>query len=669
MASVQVSMASVTSGGAALGSRETSLAYRPDIDGLRAVAVVPVILFHLDNTLFPAGYLGVDVFFVISGFLITSLLLREWGRTQTVSLVDFWRRRILRIVPALMVMVIATFCVGQLVLYAPERYDLSVNASAALLSVANLTHWLNYGSYWGSAAESSPLLHTWSLSVEEQYYLVYPLALLMALRYAKRWLFAILVLGLLASFATYLWGVGAKPGATFFLLPTRGWELAAGAVAAMVCFQRGVRSPARPAWAALGLLLVAAGYLLIRADGLSYFLWVPVLGSALLLSCNLGAGCITTRVLSFPLLVGIGKISYSLYLWHWPILLFSKSVGERYGVAIGAGPALLMILAASLLSYYLIEKPARNRPALVPWLLVSLAVLAATAFALRHQNISEPVAAFAPTQWEGPVYNVNPNQRWPESVVRRMAGIEFALAQDSTGAYAKGGIQRLYGGPTPEMVVFGDSHGLMWAPAIDAAARKLRVSVAFFTADGTPTFFRIPLDPAAEGSQFFSAGQKRDFDRARLAALREWRPKLVVIGARWSNYTPADAQDVLREVEAIGAKAILIGDAPYLDIGERNTPQYLAYRGWLPNAEEVLVPGQTAQNQIAVEVFSKVGAACGRCIAVPTDDIFNDRGKVIAMRDSTVFYIDDDHLSSAGAMLATERLVEATFSGQSGEIE
>lgn len=369
---------------AVTGISSKALAYRPDIDGLRALAVVPVILFHFNKQLFPAGYLGVDVFFVISGFLITSLLLREWQQRGTVSLLGFWRRRVLRIVPALATMVLVTFCIGQVVLYAPERFDLAVNSSAALLSVANFTHWLNYGSYWGAAADSSPLLHTWSLSVEEQFYFLYPLALLLLLKFARGWLIPALGMGLIVSFSLYSWGVGATPAATFYLLPTRAWELAAGAVAAALCFRRGLPALAKPIWAVVGMLLVASAYLLIRSEGLSYFLWAPVLGSALMLACNQGSGCVTTRFLSLPPLVAIGKVSYSLYLWHWPVLLLSRSVGERYGVTIWPIAVLAIIVVASVASYRFVEKPIRHRPELVPHLVIGFLVLAAAAFSVRN---------------------------------------------------------------------------------------------------------------------------------------------------------------------------------------------------------------------------------------------------------------------------------------------
>ena len=259
-----------------------ALLYRPDIDGLRAVAIVPVICFHLDCSFLPGGHLGVDVFFVISGFLITRLLVGEIEAGR-VSLVDFWRRRVLRIIPALLVMVLVTLLVGQGLLYAPERYELSVNSTAALVSLANLSHWLIYGPYWGASAESSPLLHTWSLGVEEQFYLFYPFVLVMALRGGMRK--GIVLLGGISviSLAAFLYGTWDESVATFYLLPTRAWELGAGAITALLLTGRGLGRVPGSVVVLGGLALVMASYVGAPANGLSAWSLAAVTGAVLVI--------------------------------------------------------------------------------------------------------------------------------------------------------------------------------------------------------------------------------------------------------------------------------------------------------------------------------------------------------------------------------------------------
>jgi peptidoglycan/LPS O-acetylase OafA/YrhL len=197
-----------------------AITYRPEIDGLRAVAVIPVVLFHLNRELLPGGYIGVDVFFVISGFLITSIILNEYERGDF-SFSRFWLRRVRRILPALIVMVIVTLVAGRLILYAPDINNLGTQGIAALLSFANISHWLTAGNYWGHTAESSPLLHTWSLSVEEQFYLIFPLLLILTLKYLHaRLAFTFLFMSML-SVLLFFYGTQTHPSSTFYLLPTK----------------------------------------------------------------------------------------------------------------------------------------------------------------------------------------------------------------------------------------------------------------------------------------------------------------------------------------------------------------------------------------------------------------------------------------------------------------
>ena len=208
----------------------TNKNYRPDIDGLRAVAVLGVILFHAGIPLH-GGYVGVDVFFVISGYLITQIILRE-TKEKKFSLKNFWVRRIRRILPAATLVTITTLCVGCLILDSTSFSSLGKSAIAQAIMIANVFFWRSSG-YFSEASELQPLLHTWSLSVEEQFYVVFPVLFVFLLR-RNRWTLSILGIASLASFAISIWGVSSHPSATFYLLPTRAWELAAGALLAIL---------------------------------------------------------------------------------------------------------------------------------------------------------------------------------------------------------------------------------------------------------------------------------------------------------------------------------------------------------------------------------------------------------------------------------------------------
>ena len=210
----------------------SSLRYRPEIDGLRCLAVLAVMAFHEKESLLPGGYLGVDVFFVISGFLITSIIIRE-TENGTFSLVRFWDRRIKRILPAASIVLLTVSLSQSLVIFRPDlRLQLNQKI-ACLLSLANLHFARSAGDYWGNGTEESPFLHYWSLSVEEQYYILYPLLLVVLIRRARSHLAPLLLFMVIASFALFAYGAVHNSSATFYLLPTRMWQLGAGCLLAV----------------------------------------------------------------------------------------------------------------------------------------------------------------------------------------------------------------------------------------------------------------------------------------------------------------------------------------------------------------------------------------------------------------------------------------------------
>ena len=192
------------------------IGYRPEIDGLRAVAVILVILFHMGSNWISGGYIGVDVFFVISGFLITSIIKKELEQ-GTFSFRDFWARRVRRILPAMIFVTACTLVVSYIFAFRPDQQRIGGQALVALMSVANIYFWRSTGDYWGSAAEESPFLHTWSLSVEEQFYLFFPIAMWLIFRFRTRWLQGCIATAVIGSLAMFLLGLQAYPTATFYL--------------------------------------------------------------------------------------------------------------------------------------------------------------------------------------------------------------------------------------------------------------------------------------------------------------------------------------------------------------------------------------------------------------------------------------------------------------------
>ena len=331
--------------------------YRPDIDGLRAVAVLGVILFHAGIPLH-GGYVGVDVFFVISGYLITQIILRE-TKEKRFSLKNFWLRRIRRILPAATFVTITTLCVGYFILDPTSFSSLGKSAIAQAIMIANVFFWRSSG-YFSESSELQPLLHTWSLSVEEQFYVVFPVLLVFLLR-RNRWTLSVLVIASLASFAISVWGVSSHPSATFYLLPTRAWELAAGALLAILEPRLRIQGIPKELAAASGLaaILIAIVFFSEETPFPGPAALLPVAGTVLLIAANRDAPTSIGRVLSFKPAIAIGLASYSLYLWHWPVLVFSKHILiEQSWISILV--AMVMTGFLSYISWRFVEIPFRS---------------------------------------------------------------------------------------------------------------------------------------------------------------------------------------------------------------------------------------------------------------------------------------------------------------------
>jgi peptidoglycan/LPS O-acetylase OafA/YrhL len=304
----------------------TNKSYRADIDGLRAVAVLLVFAYHLETFTvgFAAawgGFIGVDVFFVISGFLISSVILREI-ETESFSLKEFYRRRIRRILPALMVMMLVTAIVNSYYMLPSQLYAFAKSLLAATFSLSNF-YFLSTSGYFSSNADK-PLLHTWSLAVEEQFYILFPLFLLLLRRFfPKRFKSAILFVAA-ASFLLSVWVVHKSPTAAFYLPTTRTWELLLGTMLAIDVFPRVETALGRNLLSATGLLaILIAGFTYtgsVPFPGASAL--VPCAGAAFIIAAGETGSSIVGRLLSLRPVVFIGLISYSLYLWHWPIILF-----------------------------------------------------------------------------------------------------------------------------------------------------------------------------------------------------------------------------------------------------------------------------------------------------------------------------------------------------------
>ncbi|WP_166802425.1 acyltransferase family protein [Microvirga pakistanensis] len=340
--------------------------YRREIDGLRAVAVLSVVLFHAGIETFAGGFVGVDVFFVISGYLITSLIIGEKAAGDF-SFLRFYERRARRILPALFLVIAVTIPVAWLLLLPPAMKDFAQSVGYVSFFSSNILFWKQNG-YFDTAAELKPLLHTWSLAVEEQYYLLFPLVLLAFLRKGRRWAVVALAALCLASFTAAQIGSARNPVKAFYLLTTRGWEMLIGALLALHAFNRSItwaRSETvtryvNEAAGLLGLGLIALAVLSFDEETPfpGIYALVPTIGAGLIILCA-SPETLVGRWLGWRLPVGIGLISYSFYLWHQPLFALarvSKPQIAPYELLLLAGFAGVL----AYLSWRYMERPFRN---------------------------------------------------------------------------------------------------------------------------------------------------------------------------------------------------------------------------------------------------------------------------------------------------------------------
>ncbi len=304
-----------------------SAKYRPDVDGLRAVAVLAVLFFHTEFAPFRSGFVGVDIFYVISGYLITSILVREL-REGKFSILSFYERRMRRIFPALYTVLL--FCiVGGTILFDPkEMTAFGKTLLSTTLFVSNFYFWHSAQplGYFDTTAGPQVLLHTWSLSVEEQFYLFFPVTLFLLYRWTKGRVNALLIALTVASFGLNIWATQHRPVVAFYWIMPRAWELLAGALLATKAVpllrNRIVREIA--GLVGLGMIVIALGVPIASKSFPGYFVLLPCIGAWLVMYAGEAGPCLVRSVLSFRPLVFIGVISYSLYLWHWPIIVFSR---------------------------------------------------------------------------------------------------------------------------------------------------------------------------------------------------------------------------------------------------------------------------------------------------------------------------------------------------------
>ncbi|WP_439541296.1 acyltransferase family protein [Hyphomicrobium sp.] len=645
--------------------------YRPDIDGLRALSIVAVVLHHFDVPYFGGGFVGVDVFFVISGYLITSIVLPD-VRKGTFSFARFYERRARRLLPSLAIVLCTTFLLAVLVMTPQDILVFCRSMFYALIFAANL-FFAEQGGYFSASLENAPLLHTWSLAVEEQFYIVWPILLLTVSRFLPRWTLPITILLLALSFAAAVMLGDSQGSGAFFYPHTRIWELLAGCGLALSVPQARRVLPQGLLEAAsvlgLGLILFAVfGY-----DDQTKFPGVatvaPVLGAALIIWSGVGNATRVGQALSWRPVVFVGLVSYAWYLWHWPLLVLYRYSVERDLTPPETIGLILLSFALAVVSWRYLEQPVRHgafwKPRRFAVGSASAATAALVAMAASGYATEGFIARFPPAM--------------QELTRKRLASRakDKACPRQTAEAVDAGDLCRVWdAGPgAPSMLLWGDSHASVIRPMFRDLAEASKVSVTFVGTAACPPLIGIGRR-RGKGPE---TCEKLNAAAARL--LQKGGLRDVVLVARWNYYVvghdtvaPVDStQHYLRDAQSVEASleenraAIARSLAPTLAAiaasGARAwivmEPPYAGYD--VPNRmARALIRGETPDRLFAIEAekhrqrsqFMREALAGLPVTIIEPADALCEGERCLAVADGKPLYFDDNHLSIYG----TERL-------------
>ncbi len=619
--------------------------YRADIDGLRAIAVLAVVLNHAKFEAFPGGYIGVDVFFVISGYLITTILAREIQQNDF-SIIRFYERRIRRIFPALFAMLAIVTALSIWLYNAKRLFEFSQSLLATTLFYSNFLFWSQAG-YFDGPSLLKPLLHTWSLAVEEQFYIIFPILLFLLHRYAAKYVKPALITIAAASFALSVYGVYGMEddySTAFYLLHMRAWELLAGGLIALGIFRNVASLGWRNAASLFGLLLI--GYPIFTYTETTAFpgpaALPPVLGTALIIWAGENGAdkhTLVGKLLSLRPMVFIGLISYSLYLWHWPLLVFAQYYSITGLKAQEIYLALAAIFTISILSWQFVEKPFRfheifTRKKIFAFAAASMSVFLAAGFIIYGNKGFSSIAYFQSPD-EGLFINSKCNLKGanPYNILNSE---KCKIGDDTT--------------ETISFLLWGDSHARASGYGAHLAAKRNNLSgkVAFHS--GCPP---IILEDSPKNKC-----QKNN--KKVMEYIKEHSEiQLIILDARWTIYyarkykVEIGLSNVIEKLAMMNRKVVLIYPTP--EIG-RDVPSayFVALRRQMDVNEIINTPIQiynrqnrsffkTAnflQKKYPIEIINTPQALCGETIC-----------PVVIGKE--ILYVDDNHVSNYGSELVS----------------
>lgn len=633
--------------------------YRSDIDGLRAIAVLSVLLFHAKIPGFGGGFVGVDVFFVISGFLITSVTHRQIVN-RTFSIRQFYERRIRRIFPALFLVIAVCAPLGFFTLFPVDYRDFGQSTASTAIFSSNFLFWMESG-YFAGAAEVKPLLHTWSLAVEEQYYVLFPLILLALMRW-RPYTFAMIIAMWVVSFAWSSYLVGIAPEQAFYLAPSRAWELLTGAIVALYA------RPMKP-----GLLRGASSIAGFVSIGLAVVLYsrstpfpglaalLPCLGTAALLWSGMENTTLVGRLLMLNPLVGIGLISYSLYLWHWPMLILLK-----YFTTLGPDPwmniaALALSFLTAWLSWRYVEKPFRGPSSRFNQRQIFSFALAVTIAAFVCGSLIHLTKGF-------------PQRFSPQVLDVYAAGENFNKIHRDCIMDINHNIEDLklchvgqQNSPRAAFFVWGDSHANALLSGFDQAARRAGLVGEAMTRAACP-----PILEVDEGCL--------EFNNAALGRIKSRKDvEFVTLAAHWSMYIEngghpccplrlEDNDDVfdtfsrgmaetIDTLKGLGKSILIIGPVAEVDVLVPVAAAKALYYGRDTSFAPSRLAFQSRQRRVLKLIDSL--ASDPAVTVIQPSDLFCDETVCHVLLNEGSIYTDDNHLSIYGSELLAPVIYQA----------
>jgi peptidoglycan/LPS O-acetylase OafA/YrhL len=619
--------------------------FRKDINGLRAIAVIAVVLFHFNPGWLPGGFAGVDIFFVISGFLITGILFRGLEK-QNLSLLNFYHSRARRIIPALAAMCFVLLALGWFYLLPLEYSELGKHIASSLGFYSNFVYWSEAG-YFTAGAHEKWLLHTWSLSVEWQFYMLYPLILLalskvMALRHLRWCVLAMCVLGFgFCVIASFKW-----PEPAFYLLPARAWELLLGGVAYL--FPIKLKASYQRSLEIAGLLLMIASFTLLSESAVwpGYLALMPVMGTfAVIVAGRQDSPATHNRFSQWT-----GKLSYSLYLWHWPVVVFMSYAGYL-GNARNSAFGILAAFALAQLSYRLIEQGPKKSAVKRPWKFATVSALIVLTF----------VGGTAVNDTQGAVtalrsVSISDRARFVQEYADRQNNLfeSYWLKCDAFSAFTQRGLSAIDASCTHKQ---GEGGVFLWG---DSHAQALSLGLRTFLAKDAP-FYQVasagckPSLSQDNGRNTPARATCNYSNSAALNAIARLQPEVVVI-AQKDEHDKTRWNDIAARLKGMGVKqVVLVGPLPQWS---PSLPSVIANRHWgeTPSHmtdraldQSVMAADLATRSQIdpqTVDFISLIDKLCvaNSCLVrVPTDH--------------SLLQIDSGHLSSEGSLYIVKNFV------------